>query len=178
MDIGTHYLEVGLEELRRLKRITDRALAQMTDEELHARPGDESNSIAVTMKHMAGNMRSRWTDFLTTDGEKAWRHRDGEFEEERRSREEILADWESGWAAVFDAVANLRAGDLGKTVWIRGEPHTVLLALQRQIAHYGYHVGQIVYLARQLRGAGAHPLSIPRGESDTYNRSKGHLADT
>lgn len=135
-------------------------MAQCPEDELGAEIDAQSNSIAIVVKHMVGNMRSRWTDFLTTDGEKANRQRDTEFEAPLRSRAEILAMWESGWKLVFDAVTPLTEDDLEKTVTIRGEPHSVMQAINRQIAHYSYHVGQIVFLARHFAGSEWKTLTI------------------
>jgi hypothetical protein len=133
-------------------------------------PDKESNSIAVMMKHMAGNMRSRWRDFLTSDGEKPDRNRDSEFEiASTENRESITRIWEEGWACVFGALEPLKAEDLSRTVMIRHEPHTVLQAINRQLAHYPYHVGQIVYLARHIAEKNWTSLSVPRGESDAFN---------
>jgi hypothetical protein len=146
---------------------------QLEDHELHLAPADGSNSVTVILKHLAGNMRSRFTDFLTADGEKVWRRRDAEFVDADESREDLLAVWEEGWAVVFDAVGGLAVEDLLRTVHVRGEPHTVLQAIQRQVGHYSYHVGQIVYVARQLAGERWESLSIPPGESDRYNEAKG-----
>jgi hypothetical protein len=147
-------------------------LAQVGDDDLSWLPGPESNSIAVIVQHLHGNMMSRWTDFLTTDGDKEWRDRDGEFEERGRCRAEILRLWEEGWSCVFGAVRPLTAGDLLREVKIRGEGLSVIDAIQRQIAHYGYHVGQVVYLARMRRGSDWKTLSIARGGSKVY-RPKG-----
>ena len=126
--------------------------------------------MAVIMQHLAGNMRSRWTDFLTSDGEKSWRDRDGEFVDDNASREDLQRLWEQGWRSLFDALAGLSDSDLGKEVLIRGKPHTVIGAINRQIAHYGYHIGQIVLIARILAQDNWQTLSIPRGESEAYNR--------
>ena len=126
------------------------------------------------MKHIAGNQLSRWTDFLTSDGEKPWRHRDAEFEDHDWSREEILAHWEKGWATLYDAIASLDVNDLTRDVQIRGRSLSVIAAIERQMAHYGYHVGQIVYIARMLRGGAWETLSVPRGGSTAYNRDMGH----
>ena len=173
-DQDAHLLEICIARFRGLKLLADKALAQVEDEQLHEVPAPDTNSIAVIMKHMAGNMRSRWTDFLTSDGEKPWRKRDREFEETGRSREEVEADWESGWACLFSALEGLGPEDLGRQVTIRTEPHSVIEALLRQLSHYGYHVGQIVYVAHMLRGEGWETLSVARGASEGFNRSMGH----
>ena len=148
--------------LRKYKALAEGALAQVDDDALHRTLDEESNSLAVIVRHMAGNMRSRSTDFLTTDGEKPDRNRDGEFEPRPLSRAELLAEWEGGWRIVLDAVEGLRPADLLRTVRIRGEPMTASAAITRQLAHYSYHVGQIVYLARHLRRGPWRSLSIPR----------------
>lgn len=156
------------------KRLAERALAQVPEDRLHVAPSPESNSIAVLLQHVSGNLRSRWTDFLTSDGEKPWRKRDGEFEDAGRSRADLLAAWEAGWATLFSTLDSLSDADLARAVTIRSEPHTVLQAIHRQVSHYGYHVGQIVLLARWLAGPSWSSLSVPRGQSDAFNRAMGH----
>jgi hypothetical protein len=171
--IEQHYLDDALRQLRKLKTQADQALTQTTDEHLFARLDPEANSIAVIMKHMAGNMRSRWTDFLTTDGEKPDRERDSEFElNSADTRESVFARWEHGWATVLGSIAALTPADLGKTVRIRGESHTVIEAINRQTSHYAAHVGQIVLLAKHYAGADWKTLSIPRGKSKEFDVSK------
>jgi hypothetical protein len=155
------------------KDLAEKAVAQVRDEDLHGILGEDGNSIAVIMRHMAGNMRSRFTDFLASDGEKPWRDREGEFAETSLGRAELLADWESGWECFFLAVRPLQDQDLRRTVRIRNEEHTVLDALQRQLAHYAYHVGQIVLLARAFTGNSWYSLSIPRGGTSEFNRKRG-----
>ena len=152
------------------KKLAERAIGQLGHAQLHEALHPETNSIAVIMKHMAGNMRSRWTEFLTTDGEKPWRHRDNEFVDDIASREELRQIWERGWECVFAAMDKLSDDDLGKEVKIRGEAHTVIRAIQRQIDHNAYHTGQIVLIARILAGDEWTNLSVPRGESEEYNR--------
>jgi hypothetical protein len=166
----TSYLEDSLELFRYYKRLADRAMAQVADEHLFTALDAESNSIAIIVKHMAGNMRSRWTDFLTTDGEKATRNRDGEFEGPAATREAMLRDWEGGWACVFNALEPLTDEDLERTVNIRGEAHSVMQAINRQVAHYAHHVGQIVLLAKHFAGQDWRSLSIPRRQSAAFNR--------
>jgi hypothetical protein len=159
------------------KSWADRAVAQLPDDKLHLALDPNTNCIAVIMKHVAGNLLSRWTDFLTTDGEKPWRDRDDEFVDSFASREALTAYWESGWRRLFDALAALTAEDVGKTVTIRGEPHSVPLAIQRSLAHCGYHVGQIMLVARILAGDHWTTITIPRGASAGYNQrvwGKGH----
>jgi len=155
----------------------DKAIVQVSDENLHLALDPNTNSIAVIMKHVAGNLRSRWTEFLTTDGEKPWRNRDDEFVDTFASRVEVLAHWEEGWQCLFDTLASLTPDDLAKTVTIRGEPHTVPLAIQRSLAHTAYHVGQIILVARILAGEQWNTITIPRGASASFNQrvwGKGH----
>jgi hypothetical protein len=170
-------IDGALEALRSNKALADRAVAKLPDDKLHVALDQETNSIAVIMKHVAGNLQSRWTDFLTTDGEKPGRNRDGEFVDSFAARDELLACWEAGWQRLYDSLASLTADDLGKTVSIRGEPHSVPLAILRSLAHCGYHVGQIVLIARILAGERWTTLTIPRNVSADYNRrvwGKGH----
>jgi Protein of unknown function (DUF1572) len=171
MSLETHYLEEIRRQLRGHKRLADGALAQVSDEEFFLALDPEANSVAITVKHIVGNMRSRFTDFLTTDGEKPDRHRDQEFEIGAAvSRSQMMQQWEDGWALVVSTVESLAPDDLMRTVTIRGEPHTVLQALNRALAHYAYHVGQIAFLAKHFRSAEWKSLSIPRGQSEEYNR--------
>ncbi len=156
---------------RYYKGLAERAMAQVTDEQLGAVLDGETNSIAITVKHMAGNMRSRWTDFLTTDGEKPNRNRDTEFEDPASTREDLLAQWEEGWQCVFGALEPLSEQDLTRTVTIRGEAHSVMQAINRQVAHYAYHCGQIVLLAKHFKNSEWACLSVPRGKSANFNRS-------
>ena len=155
------------------KDLAEKAAAQVRDEDLHRILGEDGNSIAVIMRHMAGNISSRFTDFLASDGEKPWRDREGEVAETSLSRVELLEDWESGWDGFFLAVRPLKDEDLRRIVRIRNEEHTVLDALQRQLAHYAYHVGQIILLARAFTGNSWHSLSIPRGGTSEFNRKRG-----
>jgi hypothetical protein len=158
----TSFLADSLATLRQQKSLAERAIAQVGDDQLTALLDPDSNSIATIVKHMAGNMRSRWTDFLTTDGEKPDRNRDLEFEEPSVTRTELLRVWEDGWTRVFQALEPLTEADLGKTVTIRNEPHSVMQAINRQIAHYAQHVGQIILLAKHYAGPQFQSLSIPR----------------
>jgi hypothetical protein len=170
-DLAQHYLDEARRQFRGYKRLGEGALAQLKDEELFLTLDRESNSAAVIVKHMAGNMRSRFADFLTSDGEKPDRHRDQEFElSSQIARADVMQWWESGWSYVLSAIEALRPEDVQRTVTIRGEPHTVLQAINRQLAHYAYHVGQIVFLAKHLRSTEWKSLSIPRGESEAVNR--------
>ncbi len=167
---SSSYLEDSLAVFRQYKKLAEKAMEQVTDEELQAVLDPEMNSIAQTVKHMTGNMRSRWTDFLTTDGEKPDRNRDSEFVEPPASREAITRMWEEGWDRVFHSLEPLSETDLARTVPIRGEPHSVMQAINRQIAHYAYHCGQIVLLAKHFRREDWRSLSVPRGQSATFNR--------
>jgi hypothetical protein len=160
----------SLKEFRKHKGYADKAMAQLGDADFFRQPADYCNSIAVVVKHLAGNLRSRWTDFLTTDGEKPDRDRDNEFVlAPAERRETLLAAWEEGWRALYESLESLTPDDLGRTVTIRGEPHTVTLALVRSLAHTAYHVGQIVYLARLFTPAGWQWLTIPPGQSRAFN---------
>lgn len=154
------------------KTLGEKAMAQITDEALFQMPDEKSNSISVIVKHLHGNMLSRWTDFLTTDGEKEWRDRDSEFEETIETREEVMKQWNEGWACVFSALNTLHPEDFDKTVYIRNMGQTVLEAIMRQMAHYAYHIGQIVYLARLFNEGDWKTLTIPKGGSAAYNKEK------
>lgn len=168
--LAQHYLDDALQTFRDQKKLAERAFAQITDEEFFATLDEESNSIAVNVKHMAGNMLSRWTDFLNTDGEKPNRDRDLEFVIlPGAGRADLLAFWEQGWRCVFEAIEPLGPDDLMRTVFIRSQKHTVLQAINRQLTHYAYHVGQIVYLAKHFKAAGWQTLSVPRNRSAEFN---------
>jgi hypothetical protein len=167
----TSYLEDALTLFRYYKKLAEDAMAQVTDQELTTVLDGEMNSIALVVKHMAGNMRSRWTNFLTTDGEKPDRNRDSEFVEPPATREELRAVWEDGWNRVFEAIDPLTEEDLGRTVTIRGEPHSVMQAINRQLAHYPYHCGQIVMLAKHFRGEKWKSLTVPKNKSADFNRA-------
>lgn len=168
-DIRTDYLDEVFRVLRGHKRLADGAIAQLSDEQFLATPGPEDNSVAVIVKHVAGNLRSRFTDFLTSDGEKPDRHRDQEFVDVDIARAELLTAWEQGWQTLFEAINCLQPDDLGKTVTIRAQPHTVLQALQRAVAHMAYHTGQVVWLAKHWKGAEWQSLSVPKGQSEQHN---------
>jgi hypothetical protein len=164
------YLDEAFRSLRGYKRLADAAIAQLSEEQFFAAPDPESTSIAIIVKHIAGNMRSRFTDFLTADGEKSDRNRDTEFVMPADAkRDEVFAVWEQNWHLVLDTVNSLSSDDLGRTVTIRGEPHSVLQALNRQVTHYAYHVGQIVYVAKHWKGADWKSLSVPKGQSEQFN---------
>ena len=164
------YLEDALTIFRYYKKLAERAMEQVPDAGLFHADNAQSNSIAILAKHIAGNARSRWTDFLTTDGEKPDRHRDTEFEDPPETREALLAAWEDGWSRLFAALEPLTDADLTRTVTIRGEPHSVMQAVNRAMAHYASHVGQILMLAKSLVGEDWKSLSVPRGQSEEFNR--------
>ena len=171
VEVASHYLDEVRRQFRGHKQLAEGAMAQLTDQDVFLALDPESNSVAVVVKHMAGNMRSRFTDFLTSDGEKPDRHRDQEFEMVPGvTRVEVMRWWEEGWAQVLAAVDALRPEDMMGVVTIRGEPHSVLQVLNRQVAHYAYHVGQIVFLAKHLRSREWQSLSIPRGKSEEINQ--------
>ena len=168
-DLPSHYLDEIRRQLRGHKRMAESAMAQLDDQEFFTALDPESNSVAIIAKHVAGNARSRFTDFLTTDGEKPDRFRDREFEMNKETaRAEVMRSWEEGWNIVFGTLESLEAGDLQRTITIRQEPHTVLQALNRALAHYAQHIGQIVFLAKHLRSAQWKTLSIPRGKSEEF----------
>lgn len=170
--LAAHFLEDALAVFRKYKKLGEDAIAQLDDEEFFALIDAEANSVAIVVKHLAGNMRSRWSDFLTADGEKADRDRESEFRiEPETTRAEVLRWWEEGWVYVFAAVEPLEGADLERTVMIRSEPHTVLKAINRQLTHYAYHVGQIVLLAKHFKSESWKSLSIARGQSETFNQA-------
>ena len=169
LEFTTSYVKDATDVLRYYKRLGERALEQVPDAALTVSIDAESNCVALIVKHMAGNMRSRWRDFLTSDGEKPDRNRESEFEAPPASRAEVLALWESGWKYVFEALTPLTDADLARTVMIRNEPHSVMQAINRQVAHYSYHIGQIVYLAKHFAGDRWTALTIPRGKSAEFN---------
>ncbi|MDQ3816643.1 MAG: DUF1572 domain-containing protein [Acidobacteriota bacterium] len=173
--VAKHYLEDSISSFRAYKKLAERAIEQVTDEEFFRALDEEANSIAVIVKHMAGNMLSRWTDFLTTDGEKPDRNRDMEFViTPQTTRAEMLEFWEEGWRCTFDAIEALKPEDAMRKVLIRGKEHTVIEAINRQQTHYSYHIGQIVFLAKHFKSAGWKSLSIPRNKSADFNA---YLAD-
>lgn len=172
MNANQNFLEISDKLFRHYKDLAGKAMASLRDEELHARPNETSNNIAILVKHMSGNMLSRFTDFLTTDGEKPWRDREGEFMDTYSSRKALEADWEKGWTCLFDNLAALHERQMMDTVYIRNEGHTVLAAISRQLAHYSYHVGQIVYLAKAAKDKQWVSLSIPVGGTAAYNKEK------
>ncbi len=170
LQFTTDYLEDSLSLFRYYKKLGESAMAQVTDEQLLTALDPEMNSIAQIVKHMAGNMRSRWTDFLTSDGEKPDRHRDSEFEEPPATRAELMKMWEGGWSCLFKALEPLGPADAGRKVTIRGESHSIMQAVNRQLAHYSYHLGQIVFLAKHLQHKDWKSLSIPRKQSAKFNQ--------
>jgi hypothetical protein len=169
LEFTTSYVKDATDLYRYYKRLGDRAMEQVPDEALFVSLDAESNSIAIIVKHLAGNMLSRWADFLTTDGEKPTRNRDSEFEAPAKTRAELLALWESGWKMLFEALAPLTEADMSRTVHIRGEAHSVMQAIHRNITHTCYHVGQIVYLAKHFAGPQWKPLTIPRAKSAEFD---------
>jgi uncharacterized protein DUF1572 len=169
-ELTTSYLRDSLSLFRYYKSLTERAMEQVTDEQLFAVLDGEMNSIAIIVKHLAGNMRSRWADFLVSDGEKPDRKRDTEFENPPPTRAGVMKLWEDGWAYVFAALEPLSDADVDRTVMIRGEPHSVMQTINRQIAHYAYHCGQIVFLAKHLQAKQWKALTVPRGKSEEFNQ--------
>jgi len=170
LKLTTSYLEDSLTLFGYYKKLAERAMEQLTDEQLFTMLDEEANSIGIIVKHMAGNMRSRWTNFLTTDGEKPDRDRDSEFVDPPLTRKALMDVWEDGWSYVFQALEPLSDADLGRTVTIRGEPHSVMQAVNRQMAHYAHHVGQIVLLAKHFAHDRWESLSVPRNRSTEFNQ--------
>lgn len=170
LEFTTSYVTDSVAIFHQFKKLAEAALAQVSDEQLQTVLDPESNSLALIVKHMAGNMRSRWTDFLTTDGEKPDRNRDSEFEDPPATRAELMQLWEEGWNRLFGALEPLTDADLGRTITIRSEAHSVMQAINRQVAHYAYHCGQIVFLAKHLQSENWKCLSVPRKKSDEFNQ--------
>lgn len=169
---NNNFKESALKQFHYYKLLGEKAMEQLTDEQLFISSNEETNSIAVIVQHLAGNMLSRWTDFLITDGEKEWRNRDAEFEAVLNTREQVLELWNKGWHCLFQALEPLEAHQLQEIIYIRNEGHTVMEAINRQLAHYPYHVGQIVFYAKLLKGKPWESLSIPKNNSSSYNASK------
>lgn len=167
-----NYLQSTKQQFTYYKQLGEKSIAQLPDQQLFLQPNDNSNSIATIIKHLWGNMLSRWTDFLTTDGEKEWRQRDAEFENDIQTKEELLNKWSEGWQCLFNALNSISDKDLSKTIYIRNDGHSILEAINRQVAHYAYHVGQIVYAAKLLKESEWNSLSIPKNASAKYNESK------
>ena len=166
------YLKSAIRQFAYYKQLGERSMAQIEESQLFFQPNEDTNSIAIIAQHLWGNMLSRWTDFRTSDGEKEWRMRDAEFEPVIITRAQLLEHWEQGWLCLFDALNSITDNDLQEIIYIRNEGHTILEAINRQIAHYSYHVGQIVFIAKMLKSNHWQSLSIPRNSSDAYNASK------
>ena len=166
------YLNSVIKRFQSYKALGESTFNQLKDEDLLWQYNQQSNSIAIIVQHMAGNMLSRWTDFLNTDGEKEWRNRETEFESIITTRQELLAKWNEGWDCLFNALSSITEDDWEKKVYIRNEPHSVVDAINRQLSHYPYHVGQIVFIGKMLAGADWNSLSIPKGKSDDFNAEK------
>ncbi|WP_299885648.1 DUF1572 family protein [uncultured Lacinutrix sp.] len=166
------YLHSIVKQFEYYKSLGDKTFSQLTFKELQYTPNSYSNSISIITKHIAGNMLSRWTNFLTEDGEKEWRHRDQEFESTFASKEELIKTWENGWICLLEAIKSLTLSDLERIVYIRNQGHTVIEAINRQLAHYSYHVGQIVFVGTLIKKGDWQSLSIPKGSSSTYNKNK------
>lgn len=169
MEVNQAYLESAKKQFQSYKSLGEKAIDQLDKEILFALPNPDSNSIGIIIQHLWGNMLSRWTNFLTEDGEKDWRERDAEFEDNIHKPAELMIKWDDGWKCLFDALNDLKPEQLTDTIYIRGEAHTVVDAINRQLAHYAYHVGQIVYAAKLLKGGGFVSLSIPKGQSKQFN---------
>jgi hypothetical protein len=169
-DVALAVINGSVSAFRSNKGWADKAISQLSDDKLHVALDANTNSIAVIMKHVAGNLLSRWTDFLTTDGEKSWRNRDDEFVDTFKDRDQLVTYWESGWNTLFDSLSALSSDDLGKNVTIRGELHSVPLAMQRSLAHSTYHIGQIILISRILAGDNWTTITIPRGGSSNFNQ--------
>jgi hypothetical protein len=169
--IGAAFLESAIKRFAEYKALGDKTIAQLADEQLHLQPNPASNSIAIIIQHLHGNMRSRWTNFLTEDGEKPWRERDAEFEPQALSRDALLQRWNEGWSILFQNLERLTEHDLLKNITIRTQPLVVIDAINRQLAHSSYHVGQIVFLGKWLQGGAWQSLSIPKGASQQFNET-------
>ena len=166
------YLTSIIKQFQYYKLLGDKTFDQISNADIHWQYNEDTNSIAIIVKHIAGNMLSRWTNFLTEDGEKSWRHRDEEFVDTYATKEGIIASWENGWQCLFNAIETLTEDDLEIIIYIRNQGHTATEAINRQIAHYAYHIGQIVFLGKMITGNEWKSLSIPKGESTTYNKNK------
>ncbi|SHM55817.1 DUF1572 family protein [Flavobacterium xinjiangense] len=172
MEINNQYLQSVNKQFLYYKAVGEKAMEQLEPPQLFFTVNEDTNSIATIVKHLSGNMLSRWTDFLTTDGEKEWRNRDSEFENDLKSKEEVLALWNKGWKCLFTALNQLRPEQLSEIIYIRNEGHSVIEAINRQLAHYPYHIGQIVFYAKQLKNSDWESLSIPKNKSNSYNADK------
>jgi hypothetical protein len=172
METSVTYLESAKKQFLYYKILGEKAMEQIESEQLFVSINEDTNSIATIVKHLSGNMLSRWTDFLTSDGEKEWRNRDAEFENDLESKEALLNAWNKGWDCLFEALNGLQPEQLSQIIYIRNEGHTVVEAINRQLAHYPYHVGQIVFYAKQLKNSDWESLSIPKNKSNSYNADK------
>ncbi len=168
--MSSSFLSSAIREFQRYRTLGEKAMEQIPDDKLFWQYNPESNSVAIIVKHLTGNMLSRWTDIFNTDGEKEWRKRDEEFVNDISSRNELLALWNKGWDRVFETLNSLTESDLEKTIYIRGEAHSVIEAIHRQLAHYPSHVGQIIYIGKMINDSNWTSLSIPRNHSDNFNR--------
>ncbi|GGF17352.1 DUF1572 family protein [Flavobacterium limi] len=172
METNESYLESVKKQFLYYKMLGEKSIDQLEPEQLFIALNEDTNSIATIIKHISGNMLSRWTDFLTSDGEKEWRNRDAEFENDLQSKEEVLETWNKGWKVFFDALNNLKPEQLSDIIYIRNEGHTAIEAINRQLAHYPYHIGQIVFYSKQLKNSAWNSLSIPKNKSGNYNAEK------
>lgn len=170
--MNENYLESIKKQFQYYKMLGDKSISILNEDEIHWQSGEESNSIAAVVKHIAGNMLSRWTNFLSEDGEKEWRNRDMEFVDTYNSKEEMVAHWEEGWHCLLSAINSLKPEDLERIIYIRNQGHTVIEAINRQLSHYPHHVGQIVYVGKLIKGNDWVSLSIPKGGSESYNKDK------
>lgn len=184
MAIEKEFLSGAIKLFHYYKKLGEGAIAQLDDKQIQDKPNEESNSIALIVHHLSGNMLSRWTDFLTSDGEKPWRDREAEFDKGYASKQEMMDAWDKGWSCLFAALEPLQPEDLSKIIYIRNEGQSVMDAIQRQLAHYPHHVGQILYQAKAIKGSEFKSLSIPKGKSNDYNsdkfsreKSKAHFTD-
>ncbi len=167
-----NYLDSIQKQFEYHKMLGDKTLEQLDEDDIHWKYNDESNSVAIIVKHLWGNMLSRWTDFLTSDGEKEWRKRDAEFENDIQNKVELLEKWEVGWHCLFQAIASINRDNFETTVYIRNQGHSIIEAINRQLSHYSYHVGQIVFIGRMIKGEDWQSLSIAKGQSSNYNQEK------
>jgi len=166
------FLTSSIKLFKYYKKLGEGAIAQLNDQDILSRPNEASNSIALIVHHLSGNMLSRWTDFLTSDGEKPWRDREAEFDQQYPDKKAMMEAWEKGWSVLLDTLESLKPEDLGKIIYIRNEGQSVMEAIQRQLAHYPHHVGQILYQAKAIKGDAFTSLSIPKGKSDSFNKDK------
>jgi len=170
--MNSNYLESAIKQFDYNKSLADKTFSQLNDDELHWKHNDYSNNIAIITKHIVGNMLSRWTNFLTEDGEKEWRYRDEEFEDTYKSKTEMIEAWEKGWQCLFDVIKPLKEEDLERIIYIRNEGHTVVEAINRQLTHYAYHIGQIVFIGTLIKNNEWESLSVPKNQSEAYNLKK------